>query len=83
MALTGVSNEAKIKQRVKTYNLLYEALNPKEQQLVDEKLKYYIFKFGLIAKGLRCTKSEDLRSRKKVVDCTNIKSEGGIIYPIE
>ncbi|HHL31493.1 MAG TPA: hypothetical protein ENJ41_02830 [Oceanospirillales bacterium] len=83
MGLLAVANESKIKQRVELYDSIYRKLTPAQIQQVDAKVLDYIEKFGMQAKGMKCSKSKDVGSRRPVVNCQYFKSVIGGSYEID
>lgn len=83
MALLAVANEAKIMERRELYTTIYNALTEPQKSQVDEKAAEYISKFGMKAKGMVCSETQDLGSRNKVINCHTLKSRIGGSFVID
>lgn len=83
MGFLGVANEASIKEREELFNNIYNELSDKIKRQVDASIKEFISKIGLDVKGLKCTKTSDVGSRVKVVNCHYYKANVGGSFSLD
>lgn len=68
----GVAIESGNEDWINTYNSLYEALNDRQREMVDEQVRRYTEKYGGKVQGVTCTRRTAVGDRQKKLRCNKV-----------